>query len=163
MVRPLPDSRYFELFGLEPRLDLDSKALEQRFFQLSRQWHPDLFARKPEAERQQALDRTAELNDAYRTLKHPVKRAEYLVGSDEKVVPPPELLEEVFELNMALESSDRPELELKAKDFTARLAEIDLSLASPSPNLDHKALRALLNRRKYLQNLVNEVQKALHA
>ena len=68
---PLPDSRYFELFGLEPALHLDQKDLEQRYFRLSRQWHPDLFARKSATQQQEALDQTAQLNDAYRTLKKP--------------------------------------------------------------------------------------------
>ena len=59
VVRRLPDSRYFELFGLTPALNLDLKDLEQRYFRLSRQWHPDLFARKSAVEQQTALDQTA--------------------------------------------------------------------------------------------------------
>ncbi len=114
----MPDSRYFALFGLEPTLHLDPKDLEQRYFRLSRQWHPDLFARKSPAEQQEALDQTALLNDAYRTLKDPVKRAEYFIGPDDSASKPPaELLEEVFELNLAIEEGDRAELEVFQTKF----------------------------------------------
>lgn len=161
MVRLLPDSRYFELFGLVPALYLDLKDLEQRYFRLSRQWHPDLFARKSAAEQQTALDQTALLNDAYRTLRDPVRRAEYFIGPDDKQsAPPPELLEEVFELNMAIEEGQRIELELYAKRFSSMLTAADAELAAAA---HPDQIRSILNRRKYIQNLVRDVQKALHA
>jgi molecular chaperone HscB len=161
VVRRLPDSRYFELFGITPALNLDLKDLEQRYFRFSRQCHPDLFARKSAAEQQTALDKTALLNDAYRTLRDPIRRAEYFVGSDDKPVsPPPELLEEVFELNMAIEEGERAELETYSNRFSDMLAAADAELsAAESP----EAIRAILNRRKYIKNLVRDVQKALHA
>ena len=160
-VRLLPDSRYFELFGLTPALNLDLKDLEQRYFRLSRQWHPDLFVRKSAAEQQTALDQAALLNDAYRTLRNPVPRAEYFVGPDEKQsAPPPELLEEVFELNMAIEEGERSELEVYSKRFSDMLAAADAELAAAS---HPDGIRSILNRRKYIHNLVRDVQKALHA
>ena len=176
MVRLLPDSRYFALFDLPAKLTLDLNDLEQRYFRLSRTWHPDLFARKSEAERDHALDQTALINDAYRTLRNPLRRAEYVIGSPEGAAqqPPPELLEEVFELNMALEelrSGDqdvRLQLEQQQQAFALTLQQQDrelelLSSAYDLGSVDASELRALLNRRKYIQNLVNEVEKALHA
>ncbi len=176
MVRLLPDRRYFELFDLPAKLTLDLSDLEQRYFRLSRQWHPDLFARKSDAERQDALDQTALINDAYRTLRHPLKRAEYVIGSSEgsSQQVPPELLEEVFELNMSLEelrSGDedvRPQLEQQQQKFSAMLREQDremedLFAACDSGSAGTSELRALLNRRKYIQNLINEVEKVLNA
>ena len=158
----MPDSRYFELFDLEPALHLDLKDLEQRYFRLSRQCHPDLFARKSQAEQQQALDQTAFLNDAYRILRDPIKRAEYFIGPDETPLqPPPELLEEVFELNMAIEEGDRAELEAYSKRFAEMLAETDRELVLPARGRDE--IRSLLNRRKYIANLVRDVEKSLNA
>jgi len=175
-VRLLPDKRYFDLFDLLPKLYLDVKDLEQRYFRLSRQWHPDLFARKSEAEQQSALDQTALLNDAYRTLRHPIKRAKYVTGEEEgeSIPPPPELLEEVFELNMALDelrSGDqdaRPQLESQQEQFACMLRQTDselnaLFVAYDSGAAQPSEIRGLLNRRKYIQNLVDEVEKALHA
>ena len=98
---------YFQVFGLEPVLNLDINELEKRFHQLSRQYHPDFHTTSPAEERERALQMTALLNDAYRTLRDPSKRAEYLVRSrgfevDSSKVPQA-LLAEVFEINEELE------------------------------------------------------------
>src|SRR5580658_3905574 len=101
---------YFEFLDLPRNLTIDAKDLEKRFYALSRQLHPDLHSRKSPAEREQAEESTAVLNDAYRTLRDPIKRAEYLlklegfdIGEQTTKDVPPELLEEVFDLNMAIE------------------------------------------------------------
>ena len=101
---------YFEVFGLPRSLSLDGASLQKRFYELSRRYHPDGFARASALERQKAEEASAELNDAYRTLRDPVRRAEYLlklngfeIGEQRGSDVPPELLEEAFELNMALE------------------------------------------------------------
>jgi molecular chaperone HscB len=172
---------YYELLGVARSLNLSLDALQQRYYELSRQLHPDRFMQKPEAERQRALDMSSALNDAYRTLKDPIKRAQYLlsvegfdVGEQRSKDVPPELLEEVFELNMALEEmrggddSARPQLEQAEKNFTNMLAESDQELAVLFAQYDGAQsrdvlaqIRNLLNRRKYIQNLVSEVQKTL--
>jgi molecular chaperone HscB len=107
---------YFAIFSLPPHLTIDLPALEKSFYALSRKLHPDRFAsQSPESSR---------LNDAYRTLKDPIARTEYLLklegveleeqskaateaartsGTQKKQVVPEDLLEEAFELNMQLE------------------------------------------------------------
>ena len=72
-------SGYYELLGIERRLVLDQEALQKRFYDLSRELHPDRFARKSVAERERALDASSRLNDAYRTLRDPVQRAMYVL------------------------------------------------------------------------------------
>ena len=136
---------------------------------------------KPEAERQRALDMSSALNDAYRTLKDPIKRAQYLlslegfdIGEQRSKDVPPELLEEVFELNMALEEmrggddSARPQLEQAEKNFAGMLAASDQQLEALFAKYDAAQsrdvlaeIRNVLNRRKYIQNLVSEVEKDL--
>jgi molecular chaperone HscB len=170
--------RYYEALGLEPKLALDPEDLKTRFYERSRQWHPDRFTRAPESERLKALDMTALLNDAVRTLRDPVTRAEYFLrerGLEPAKDAPPELLEEVFELNMALEElrggdeSARPQLESARERFSGMRSEIDASLAelfarhdqSPHPALI-ESVRSALNRRRYISNLVREVEKELH-
>ena len=172
---------YYTLLGIPRSLNLSLDALQQRYYELSRELHPDRFMRKPEAERERALEMSSALNDAYRTLKDPLKRALYLlsqegfdVGEQRSKDVPPELLEEVFELNMALEEmrsgddSARPQLEQAEKNFTNMLAETDQQIQSLFAQYDGDQsrdtltqLRTTLNRRKYIQNLVNEVQKTL--
>jgi molecular chaperone HscB len=173
---------YYELFGIPRGLNLSLDELQKRYYELSRQLHPDRFMQKPEAERQRALDMSSALNDAYRTLKDPLKRAQYLltlegfeIGEQRSKDVPPELLEEVFELNMALEEmrggddSARPQLEQAEKNFAGMLAETDQQIQSLFEQYDaaHSRdvlvqIRNVLNRRKYMQNLVSEVQRTLN-
>jgi molecular chaperone HscB len=110
---------YFSFLGLPRKLNIDAADLEQRYRALSRQFHPDYFHNASAAERRVSLERSSYLNDAYRTLRNPVSRIEYLLkleglSSDaraidqrakEDVAPkvPPALLEEVFALNEELE------------------------------------------------------------
>lgn len=123
MTHDLPDS-YFAQFGLPLHLHLDLAALEKSFYAQSRKLHPDRFAARPAAEQEAALAASSQLNDAYRTLRDPIARTEYLLelegiqleeqsraatdaakasGTEKKQVAPPDLLEEAFELNMQLE------------------------------------------------------------
>ena len=106
---------YFAFLGVPRKLNLDVADLEQRFRALSRQFHPDYFYNATPAERRASLERSSYLNDAYRTLRQPISRLEYLLSvegmnaaaghagqPDNKV--PPALLEEVFELNEELDA-----------------------------------------------------------
>jgi molecular chaperone HscB len=123
-VQPPVPADYFSFFGLPRKLDLNVSALEKDFYDLSRKLHPDLNASTGNEEQEWSLEQTSMLNDAYRTLKDPIKRTQYLLhlegvvleeqsksateqarttGEIKKQIVPPDLLEEVFELNMQLE------------------------------------------------------------
>jgi molecular chaperone HscB len=123
-VQPPAPVDYFTFFGLPRKLNLDVAALEKDFYELSRKLHPDLNARAGSQEQEWSLQQSSLLNDAHRTLKDPIKRTEYLLklegveleeqsktateqargtGQIKKQIVPPDLLEEVFELNMQLE------------------------------------------------------------
>jgi molecular chaperone HscB len=103
---------YFSFLGLPRRLNIDAAVLEERFRALSRQFHPDYFYNATPGERRASLDRSSYLNDAYRTLRQPIARIEYLLKL-EGLAPknpeeasrqvPPALLEEVFALNEELD------------------------------------------------------------
>src|SRR5215470_9916156 len=98
---------YFEVFGLPQLLGIDAASLEKTFHELSRKYHPDYFTTASASEKTQAVRMTALLNDAYRTLRHPIRRVEYLLTlygfkSDGSKVPKA-LLMEVFEINEQLE------------------------------------------------------------
>jgi molecular chaperone HscB len=115
---------YFSIFSLPAHLVIDLPALEKSFYALSRKLHPDRFASRPPDEQAAALAESSRLNDAYRTLKDPIARTEYLLklegvemeeqssaataaarasGTAKKQIVPEDLLEEAFELNMQLE------------------------------------------------------------
>src|SRR5258705_5790245 len=105
-----PATDCFSVFGLPRKLWVEMSALEQKFLQLSWKLHPDNFVNATEEEQELSLKRSSELNDAYRTMKDPVARVEYLLEiegerkeGEKKQQAPPELLEEVFELNESLD------------------------------------------------------------
>ncbi len=70
---------HFALFGLEPRFALDSRELEQRYRELQARIHPDKHAHLGEAERRQSMQWATRANEAYQTLKQPLKRGRYLL------------------------------------------------------------------------------------
>ncbi|MCU1335587.1 MAG: co-chaperone Hsc20 [Bryobacterales bacterium] len=170
--------KFYDALGLEPKLALDSDDVKKRFYDRSRQWHPDRFSRASSEEKQRSEEMTAVLNDAFRALRDPVTRAEYFLresGLELSKDAPPELLEEVFDLNMALEElrggdeSARPQLAAAQERFTGMLGDADASLAEYFTNYDEKPDRAVLdeihatlNRRRYVSNLVREVEKELN-
>ena len=100
-------SNYFSFFKLPIKYHLDLSSLEVKFYELSRKFHPDFFSQASEVERRYSTDRTSMLNDAYRTLKDPIRRANYLLTlqgfQPKKEQTPPDLLEEIFELNEQIE------------------------------------------------------------
>jgi molecular chaperone HscB len=123
-IQPPAPVDYFTFFRLPRKLSIDVAALEKDFYELSRKLHPDLNARAGNQEQEWSLQQSSLLNDAYRTLKDPIKRTQYLLklegveleeqskaateqarsaGQLKKQIVPPDLLEEVFELNMQLE------------------------------------------------------------
>jgi molecular chaperone HscB len=169
--------RYYEALDLVPRLALDLDDLKHRFYERSRQWHPDRFSQAGKEEQETALEMSAVLNDAFRTLRDPVARSEYFLeerGIAASKTPPPELLEEVFELNMALEElrdgddSAWPRLLDAQTRFIKMRMEIDAGLEELFRAYDDSGnppilgeIRRALDRRRYVSNLVSEVQKEL--
>jgi molecular chaperone HscB len=198
-IQPPPGGNYFSVFGLLPRLDLDLGMLEHQFHKLSRKLHPDRYARASENEKEWSLADTALLNDAYRALRDPIRRTEYLLklhgaeigeehaGKDRRDPSrvPADLLEEVFDLNMQLEEmrankkigeddAALTESLTEAKEkFDGLLDDVDRDLRAQWNAWDNgdesarqaaqKTMVALLDRRRYLNNLVRDVTETLGA
>jgi molecular chaperone HscB len=195
-VQQVPQgSDYFLMFEMPHKLWIEMGVLEQKFLQLSWKLHPDNFVNATPEEREISLKRSSELNDAYRTLRDPVARVEYLLAIEgarkegqTKQQAPPELLEEVFELNESLDelreaqaseadtASLKHRLEAAKQNFEQKLNEVDGELKGAAQEWDkavdengdelrRKAvknkLNDLLNRRSYIRNLVVSVQKEL--
>ncbi len=188
---------YFAFFGLPRKLTIEPGALEGQFHMLSWKLHPDNFVRASEFERNLSLQRSSELNDAYRTLREPLTRVEYLLEflnvrkeGTTKQQAPRELLEEAFELNESLDelretrasgadvAALRGKLDAAAGNFQTKLTEVDAELAALGTKWDaaldavadeaQKAalltrMSEVLNRRSYIRNLVDGVQKEIAA
>ena len=209
-VQPPAPVDYFSFFGLPPKLDLDVATLEKDFYELSRRLHPDLNAQAGSQEQEWSLEQSSLLNDAYRTLRDPIKRTQYLLrlegveleeqsktateqaraaGEVKKQIVPPDLLEEVFELNMQLEElsmnkkmgendasltdeikKHKDALESKneslLKELQSYWKEWDASIDRSPAASDARAgtirkMVDVLNRRNYIRNLVRDVNAAL--
>lgn len=212
-VQPPQPVDYFTFFALPPKLNVNVPALEREFYELSRRLHPDLNARAGSMEQQWSLEQSSLLNDAYRTLRDPIKRTEYLLhlegivleeqsksateqaratGEVKKQIVPPDLLEEVFELNMQLEElrmnqkmgeadasltaeirKHKEALEAKHESLLQELqgywkewdAVVDRNL--PAGSAEGKQITSkivdVLNRRNYIRNLVRDVNAALES
>jgi molecular chaperone HscB len=108
-------SDYFEVFGLPRKLQVDLDALQRRFYELSRQHHPDFHQGADAAAQARTLETSALVNRAYRALRDPVARVEYLIALEEgrevreetsvRPKPPMDLLEEMLEVQETLEEA----------------------------------------------------------
>ena len=193
-IQPLAGSDHFAFFGLPRKLRIDESELEKSFYALSRQFHPDYYMNASPAEQQASMERSSMLNDAYRALRDKVTRVTSLLTLEgyreaEKKAPP-ELLEEVFELNMQIEelkaakkvgdkdevSEARSALDEALEGLREKLSGIDDRLFSLFGDwdsaLDRSAAtsekKALLDRmsellsyRSYVRHLVHNIQEEL--
>ncbi len=212
-VQPPAPVDYFAFFGLPLKLNIDVAQLEKDFYELSRKLHPDLSARASMKEQEWSLEQSSMLNDAYRTLRDPIKRTQYLLrlegieleeqsksateqaratGEIKKQIVPPDLLEEVFELNLQLEELrmqkktgeddpalieevGRQKLELQEK-YDSLLGELQgywrqwdqmIDQGSEAKADERAAIMNkmvdVLNRRNYIRNLVRDVAAVLES
>ena len=181
---------HFETFGLERRLGIDVAALQRRFYELSRQWHPDFHQAASPADQARALEASAQVNAAYRALRDPIARVEYLIrlqegrdtreGATVKPKAPPALLAEIFEIQEvleearagALDEATRATLIAQRDALTARMAEAEARIAGPlsgawdaaAPGERPAALAALkeaLATRAYLRTVIDDLGGAL--
>lgn len=208
-LQPPGPTDYFSFFGLPRKLNVDTGKLEREFYQFSRKLHPDVFSRASSKEQEWSLQKSSQMNDAYRTLKDPILRTEYLLklegvqmeeqsktatekarqsGETKKQVVRPELLEEVFELNMQLEEArmnkkmgevdenlsrdllaTKKNLEGKYESLDSELrgywsqwdALIDRAASEEQRKPTRDRMVDVLNRRSYIRNLVRDVNEVL--
>lgn len=181
---------FFQVFGLDRRLAVDTAALQRRFYELSRRWHPDFHQGQPPEAQARALEESARVNAAYRALREPIARVEYLVrleegrdtkeGATEKPAAPPALLAEMFEIQEALEEAKsgrlddatRATLVAQRAALVQRQADAEAHLVGPlseawdaaSPAERPGALAALkeaLATRAYLRTVIDDLGAAL--
>jgi molecular chaperone HscB len=189
-IQPVaPGADYFSFFGLPRKLKIDEAALERDFYALSRRLHPDYFMTASNEERQASVERSSMLNDAYRTLRNRVSRAQYLLTlegyKEAEKKAPPDLLEEVFELNLQVEelkaakkmgdedevAEARSSLEEALRGLEGKLVEIDDKLYALFGDWDSAVdeekrrvldrMIELLSHRSYIRNLVRDIKEEI--
>jgi molecular chaperone HscB len=181
---------YFEVFGLPRKLGIDTATLQRRFYELARAHHPDFHQSATPEELARAEEASALVNAAYRALRDPISRAEYLVrleegretneGATVKPQAPPELLAEMFEIQEAMSEVRDGGLDPDARATLAeqrerlvgrRAAEEErvrgaLSQAwDAAPAADRPAvlarIKAALAARAYLRTVIDDLAQAL--
>jgi molecular chaperone HscB len=171
----------FAVLGLPRKFQVDVGAAETAYKELSRQMHPDRFAKADPRARKAALARTVALNDAWRTVKDPLRRAEYLLelagyalaggekssetSKTREVSAPPTFLIEILELRdelaAAQKAGDAVKVAFMSEDMRGRAAAamktIGAAIDGNTPESFDEAARALMSLR-YYQRFLDEVQ-----
>lgn len=181
---------FFEVFGLPRKLAVDPAELQQRFYALAREHHPDFHQAAPPEERARAEETSALVNAAYRTLRDPIARVDYLVrleegretreGDTARPTAPPALLQEMFEIQEvlaeaktgAIDDATRTTLGERRAALAARVAEEEARLTGPLsarwdgvPPAERPAVLAAfkeaLATRAYLKTVIDDLAQAL--
>ncbi|WP_146489672.1 co-chaperone HscB [Vibrio sp. BS-M-Sm-2] len=161
---------HFELFGLPLQFQLDGSLLSSQFRDLQRQFHPDKFATASERDRLLAVQKAAQINDAYQVLKNPISRAEYLlvqhgedIRGEQQTMQDPMFLMEQMELREELEEiadSSEPEDALFA--FEGKVSKMyKQQLSAIQQELDSEAWLEAADRvrkLKFIAKLKNEIE-----
>ena len=181
---------HFEVFGLPRRLGIDVAQLQRKFYELSRQSHPDFHQAAPPERQAEILEASARLNAAYRALRDPIARIEYLVRLEEgrdtkegavvKPKAPPELLEEMFEIQEALQEARAGGLDTASRETLAgqrnrligRYRDEEARLRGPLSEAWDRAgageraavlaaFKEALATRAYLRTVIDDIDEAL--
>jgi molecular chaperone HscB len=165
-------SNHFSIFDIKQTFDVDMSRLSSRYRDLQSAVHPDRFANSTDAEKRAAMDQAVLVNDAYNTLRDPVKRAMHLLalrgidGMDEKNTSMPhDFLIEQIEWREAIADA-------KLKEDVDRLEEMNTELQSIVTSLGNTFAAAyegghsptattLARKMRFMQKLIEEVDQAI--
>jgi molecular chaperone HscB len=178
---PNPEADHFQVFGLPRKFDLDVVDLEQRYKELTKILHPDRYAKADPRARRASLERSVQLNQAWRTLSSPVARAEYLLAlagidlgeggrngesSSNRATQPMDtsLLVEVMELREAMAEARAKGDNVKLSHLAAgvqalhdnEMAEVAKCFSQESP--DHSAIAARMVAARYYRRFLEEAR-----
>jgi molecular chaperone HscB len=176
------DLTHFERLGVPRRFDLNDQELERNYLARSRELHPDFHQLASGAEQRVSMELTAALNEAYSTLRHAFRRAEYLLAlaggpsASEHKEMAPAFLEEMLELRMEIEElresagPDSPARVLMARQLSERIGRVQAELGETFEKLETTAagsegartvlisVRRQLNAAKYLEGLMRDLR-----
>jgi molecular chaperone HscB len=158
---------HFELFGLEPRFRFDIAVLDRAYRALQSDIHPDRHAGGSDEQQRVALQSSARVNEAYRTLKDPVARAEYLlslhgVADEGDRALPVEFLEQQLErreqASDAVEAEDVPALDSLLREVRSDVRERETALADLlDRNRRWDEARGRVRELKFLSKLADDI------
>ncbi len=158
---------YFELFGLEVGPRVNKATLAHKYFSLQKENHPDFFTQASEAEQDDSLQQSADINKAFTVFQSDDKTLEYFlqlheaIVTDEKYTLPPDFLMEVMELNETLNEKDGVTVAKEMADIEKPLlAEVEPILARPAGSYsaeEMEKLKAYYYKKKYLRRILERL------
>ncbi|PKF50876.1 co-chaperone HscB [Enterovibrio nigricans] len=162
---------HFELFGLSCQFELDGSSLSSQYRELQRRFHPDKFATASEQDKLLAVQKAAQINDAYQTLNEPVRRAEYMLSlngielrDEQQTMQNPVFLMQQMELREELEDiADSNEPEEKLFDFEHQVSNILKSLLdelkTQLDDMQWSVAATTVRKLKFLVKLKQEIER----
>lgn len=156
---------HFELFGLSAAFAIDAADLQQRYRTLQQTLHPDRFANASQRDKLLAVQRTAQLNDAYQTLRRPLSRAEYMLelrGVDlqheQQTLQDPEFLMAQMEWRERLEDlSTAADVAVAQTELDAEIKQLQTELESLLESDDNDAAANVVRKLKFMHKLDREI------
>ena len=166
--------RYFELFAVPVNYDIDLATVNKNYLALQRTVHPDRHANASSRDKLMAVQSTAEINDALQTLKHPVKRAEYMLSelgvdirAEQQTLQDPSFLMQQMELREELEElQTASDPDTAIANFEKQIKQLDeqysAQLASQLASNDEQQYQLAadnIRKLKFVYKLRNELER----
>ncbi len=159
---------FFALFGLSPQFDIDLSQLESRYVEMQNQFHPDRFAGKTGAEKLLAQGQAVSINEAYQTLKDPLKRAGHILAQNgvkfdieaERTIHDQGLLLEMLERRERLEDiASAVELQAVKAEMAAEIKSAHAALSALLASRDWDGVQKTMLRLRYLDKFQTELRE----
>ena len=158
---------YFELFNLPEKFQIDLEMLQENYRAIQKEIHPDRFATSSENEKVQSMIKSTQANDAFQTLKSPIKRAKYILSlhkSVEKITLPPDFLMQQMEWEEHFETIEKDSSELTEFKSTInkKYKEYSLLISTQIDDDQNWSDAAIsIDKLYFIEKLLQKINKAL--
>jgi len=158
---------HFELFDLPAAFNLDAADLQQRYRKLQQTLHPDRFANGSQRDKLLAVQRTAQLNDAYQTLRNPLLRAEYILqlrgldlAHEQTTLQDPEFLMAQMEWRERIaELNDWEEIDAALRELAVESRDLQSELEQQINAEQNEAAANSIRKLKFMLKLEHELEE----
>jgi len=158
---------YFEIFNLPEKFDIDLAVLQENYREIQKKIHPDKFTTSTENEKIQSMIKSTQINDAYKTLKFPLKRASYITSlhtDDKKIILPPEFLMQQMEWEEYFESIQTKKEKVNEFDSLIKNKKDDF-IGLLQNQIDQKkdwdAAAITIHKLLFIDQLINKISQQL--
>ena len=159
---------YFELFNLPEKFQIDLEMLQENYRAIQKEIHPDRFATSSENEKVQSMIKSTQANDAFQTLKSPIKRAKYILSlhkSVEKITLPPDFLMQQMEWEEHFETIEKNSSELTEFKSTInkKYKEYSLLISTQIDDDQNWSDAAIsIDKLYFIEKLLHKINSALN-